>query len=69
MVILKGGKVGREVRLGRLEVGDFEKMGKVEGWSGGKVGRLVVSFMGGRHRVSLRFHLFVFDINQGNKKT
>ena len=38
MVRLKGGKGGRVVRLRRQEVDDFGKVGKVEGWSGGKVG-------------------------------
>ena len=38
MVRLKGGKGGRVVSLRRQEVDDFGKVGKVEGWSGGKVG-------------------------------
>ena len=33
-----------------------------------KSGRFLVLFKGGRCRVSPRFHLFVFDVNQGNKK-
>ena len=28
----------------------------------------LVSFKDGRRRVSSRFHLFVFDVNQGNEK-
>ena len=35
MVRLKGGKGGKVVSLGKGEVGDFEKVGNVEGWSRG----------------------------------
>ena len=35
------------------------------GWEGG---RYVVLFKGGGCRLSPRFLLFVFDINQGNKE-
>ena len=30
-------------------------------------GRCLVLFKGGGHRMSPRFHLFVSDVNQGNK--
>ena len=60
--------------------GEVEKAGKVGGWSSWEVekGRRVlrwecekflVLFKGGECRVSPKFHLFVFDVNQGNKKT
>ena len=29
----------------------------------------LVLFKDGRRRMSLRFHLFVFDVNQGNEET
>ena len=33
-----------------------------------KVGRLLVLFKRGEHRVSPRFYVFVSDVNQGNKR-
>ena len=61
----------REVKC-RWEGG---KGGRVMSWQGGKDGgvvrwegrRFLVLFKGGEHRVSPRFHLFVPDVNQGNK--
>ena len=38
-----------------------------EGGKGGHVGGWVVLFKVGGCRVSPRFHLFVFDVNQGNR--
>ena len=61
----------RMVRLERWErweggeVGKLKKMG-VLGWEGW---RFLVLFKGGGCRVSPKFHLFVFDVNQGNKET
>ena len=57
----------------RWEVG---KGGRVLNWQGGKGrrkvrwegGRFLVLFMGGEHRVSPRFYLFVSDLNQGEKR-
>ena len=34
------------------------------GWEGG---RFLVLFKGGEHTVNPRFHLFISDVNQGNK--
>ena len=48
---------GRVVRLGRWESG------------GSEGGRFLVLFKGGGRRVSPKYHIFVFDINQGNKET
>ena len=36
------------------------------GWEGG---RFLVLFKGEGQRVSRKFHLFVFDVNLGNKET
>ena len=60
-------------------------MGRWEGGTGGRVmrqqaekgrrvvrgggGTFLVLFKGREHRVSPRFYLFVFDVNQGNKGT
>ena len=60
-------------------------MGRWEGGTGGRVtrqqaekgrrvvrgggGTFLVLFEGREHRVSPRFYLFVFDVNQGNKGT
>ena len=49
------------------------KGGKVVRWQGGEGGRMVkqkggrylVLFKCGGHKMSLRFHLFVSDVNQG----
>ena len=38
------------------------------GWWSGKRERLLVLFKGGGCRVSPKFHLFVFYVNQGNKE-
>ena len=48
-------------RIMRWEVG---KGGRVVRWEGG---RFLVLFKGGEHSVSPRFHLFVFDVNQGKE--
>ena len=58
----------RMVRLGRWERwegGEVGKGGTVLAWEGG---RFLVLFKGGGRRVALKFHLFVFDVNQGNKE-
>ena len=52
------------------------KGGKVVRWQGEKGGRMVrqkverylVLFKDGGHKMSPRFHLFVSDVNQGNKR-
>ena len=54
----EGGKGGRVMRW------QGGKGGRVVRWEGG---RFLVLFKGGEHRVSLRFCLFVSDVNQGNK--
>ena len=38
-------------------------------WQGGRGGRAVRLFKSGRRRLSPRFHLFVFDVNQRKKGT
>ena len=40
---------------------------KSSGERGGKGGRFLVLFTSGGRRVSLRFHLFVYDVNQGSE--
>ena len=53
-----------------------EKGERVMRWEGGKdgrvvrwgIGRFLVLFNGGEHRVSPRFYLFVSHVNQGNKE-
>ena len=60
---------GRVVRLGRWKDGEVEKVGKVGGWWSGKGERFLVLLKGGGCRVSQKFHIFVFDVNQGNKET
>ena len=47
---------------------------KVVRWEGGKGGRMrqkgrryLVLLKGGGHKICLRFHLLVSDVNQGNK--
>ena len=65
----EGAKGGRLVRW------QGEKGGKVVRWQTRKGGRMVrqkdgrylVLFKGGGHKMSPRFHLLVFDVNQGNK--
>ena len=43
-------------------------MGKVAEWWGGKGGRFLVLFKIGGLRMSSKFHLFVYDVNQGNER-
>ena len=40
--------------------------GESGGWEGG---RFLVLLKGGGRRVSPKSHIFVFDVNQGNKET
>ena len=69
LVRWQGEKGGRVVRW------QGRKDERVVRWQGGKDGRMVcqedgrylVLFKGGGHRMSPRFHLFVSDVNQGNK--
>ena len=43
------------------------KVWKVVRWQGGEGGRYLVLFKCGGQKMSLRFHLFVSDVNQGNE--
>ena len=43
-------------------------MGKVRKWWVDKVRRFWFFFKGRRYRVSLKFHIFVSDVNQGNQE-
>ena len=59
-------------RLVRCEGGKGERVMRWQGGKGRRVvrwegGRFLVLSKGGEHRVSLRFYLFVSDVNQGNK--
>ena len=58
MVRSKGGKDGRVMRW------QGGKGSRVVRWEGG---RFLVLFRGGEHRVSPRFYLFVYDVNQENE--
>ena len=69
----KGSEVGRQG--GRVVSWECGKGGRVMRWQGGKGGRMVrqkgrrylVLFKDGGHEMSPRFHLFVSNVNQGNK--
>ena len=61
---------GRMARLGKWEGGKGGRLMWLERWEGGGMGRWEVSsFIQGWGMQSPKFHLFVFDVNQGNKKT
>ena len=75
-----GGRVVRQGKWKGSEVGKWErwqggKGGKVVRWQSEKGGRVVgqkgerylVLFKGRGHKMSPRFHLFVTDVNQGNR--
>ena len=57
-------------RLVRWEGGEG---GRVVKWQGGRMvkqkgGKDLVLLKGEGHKMSPRFHLFVYDVNQGNKR-
>ena len=51
--------------MGEQKGGKVEKVGE---WWGEKGGRFLVLFKSGGRRMSSRFHLFVYNINQGNER-
>ena len=70
---MASGKYNFGARLVSWEGG---KGGRVMRWQGGKgervvrwkVGRFLILFKGGKHRVSPRFNTFVSDVNQWNER-
>ena len=65
---VKGGMLVRLGRWERWKVGEVEKMEKMTGWWGGKVGGFWFYSRVGDAEWVQDFIFFVFDTNQGNKE-